>query len=242
MKSVLILGGHRSGTSCLAGSLQQHGLYLGEVFERNSHNLKGNRENAEIMRLNNSLLEYNEGSWDNPPQAMKWSADHASCRDQIVAKFCRSGYPLWGFKDPRTLLTLDFWLDGLSGCSLRFAGSFRHPAAVANSLMLRNSMAIDSGLHLWKIYNSKLLQKQKEIGFEIIHFDAESLSYQRSLARVLEKIGIAADTNIPDVFFDKDLIHNGASHLDGLPKDVGEIYSELLQIFNFQELARHETR
>jgi len=30
-QAVLILGMHRSGTSCLAGSLQEAGLYLGEV-------------------------------------------------------------------------------------------------------------------------------------------------------------------------------------------------------------------
>lgn len=214
MTSVLILGVHRSGTSCLAGSLQQHGLFLGDVFERNSHNLRGNRENAEIMQLNNTLLWYNDGSWDNPPQSIKWNADHVLCRDKIIAKFCQSGYPFWGFKDPRTLLTLDFWLDGLTDCSVRFAGSFRHPGAVARSLMLRNNMPIDTGLQLWKLYNSKLLQKQKEIGFELIHFDSEGPSYQKSLARILKKIGIANNTKIPNFFFDNDLIHNNVNSLD----------------------------
>ena len=53
---ILILGMHRSGTSCLAGSLQQQGVYLGEVHEWNPHNLKGNRENPHIMALNEGLL------------------------------------------------------------------------------------------------------------------------------------------------------------------------------------------
>jgi len=45
-ETVAILGMHRSGTSCLAGSLQELGLYLGEVYDQNPHNPRGNRENA----------------------------------------------------------------------------------------------------------------------------------------------------------------------------------------------------
>ncbi len=44
-KTVLILSMHRSGTSCLAGSLQQGGMYLGDVYEHSPHNIKGNRGN-----------------------------------------------------------------------------------------------------------------------------------------------------------------------------------------------------
>lgn len=45
--TVLILGMHRSGTSCLAGSLQEAGLYLGEVNTAAPHNAKGNRESRD---------------------------------------------------------------------------------------------------------------------------------------------------------------------------------------------------
>ena len=46
---VLVLGMHRSGTSCLAGSLQQAGLELGDVFTSNPFNKKGNREHRDVM-------------------------------------------------------------------------------------------------------------------------------------------------------------------------------------------------
>ena len=42
--AVVILGMHRSGTSCLTGSLQDKGLYLGQVSQRGTFNKKGNRE------------------------------------------------------------------------------------------------------------------------------------------------------------------------------------------------------
>ncbi len=67
MTAIAILGMHRSGTSCLAGSLQQAGLYLGEVVEQAPHKKRGNRESLVIRSLNDRLLEENGGAWDSPP-------------------------------------------------------------------------------------------------------------------------------------------------------------------------------
>jgi len=44
-RPMLILGMHRSGTSCLAGCLQAAGLISGEVNIQAMYNAKGNREN-----------------------------------------------------------------------------------------------------------------------------------------------------------------------------------------------------
>lgn len=63
---VMVLGMHRSGTSCLTGLLQQTGLELGDVVTEAPHNKKGNRENLDIMRLNDDVLAHSRGSWDRP--------------------------------------------------------------------------------------------------------------------------------------------------------------------------------
>ena len=49
MKTIAILGMHRSGTSCLTGCLQQMGLNLGKVSDFNEYNLKGNKEDDKII-------------------------------------------------------------------------------------------------------------------------------------------------------------------------------------------------
>ena len=67
---------HRSGTSCLAGSLQESDVYFGDVSLENKYNKKGNRENIKIMNLNEKILSHNNGSWDEPPIEMKWTDDH----------------------------------------------------------------------------------------------------------------------------------------------------------------------
>src|SRR5438093_2130947 len=108
MPALCVLGMHRSGTSCLMGCLQNAGLFVGEVVESAPHNLKGNRENLEVRALNEAILECSAGSWKEPPKKLVWNKTHEWRRDQIIAVLS-SGGPMWGFKDPRTLLTLDFW-------------------------------------------------------------------------------------------------------------------------------------
>src|SRR3954462_4719838 len=107
---VVILGMHRSGTSCLAGTLQDCGLYLGEVYEWRPFNLKGNRENQRIMDVNDAVLNLSDGAWNRPPTQLRWDDACSAERDAIVRGMREASTGPWGFKDPRTLLTLPFWL------------------------------------------------------------------------------------------------------------------------------------
>src|SRR6266446_4453200 len=146
---IAVLGMHRSGTSCLVGLLEQAGVFLGEVSRKNPSNLKGNGENPRIMALHEELLRINGGSWDAPPETVVWPRELKTRRDGIIGDY--RGAPLWGFKDPRTLLALDGWLEALPG--LQFVGIFRHPLSVAESLERRNGFSLEKGLRLWSAYN-----------------------------------------------------------------------------------------
>ena len=84
---IVILGMHRSGTSCLAGTLQEAGLYLGEVHTENPFNRKGNRENPSIMALHEDILAHSEGSWHQPPAGCHWLQQHIARRDTIIASY-----------------------------------------------------------------------------------------------------------------------------------------------------------
>ena len=158
---IIILGMHRSGTSCLAGSLEEAGLYLGDVKRENSDNLKGNRENRGIMELQEAILNHHRpvpcgpcAAWHLPPKAeLDWTTEFEAERDRIVAAFPKDRP--WGFKDPRTVFTLPGWLRVLP--SARLVGSFRHPMAVALSLKKRNNFEFEFSLGLWQAYNSRLL-------------------------------------------------------------------------------------
>ena len=70
-----VLGMHRSGTSCLTGSLEEAGLHMGDIHTWNPHNLKGNRENQKIVDINDQVLASAGAAWDNPPDTdISWRA------------------------------------------------------------------------------------------------------------------------------------------------------------------------
>jgi hypothetical protein len=172
-RAILIVGMHRSGTSCLAGSLQQRGLHLGDVQESSLHNRKGNRESLRIMHLNEALLVHGGGSWDRLPEEITWTGEHAAERDAIISMLeSGSVTGCWGFKDPRTLATLPFWYDGIDG-AVTLVGSFRAPTLVARSLHARGRMPYEAGYELWRIYNVLLLQQFQQRPFPLVCFDLD---------------------------------------------------------------------
>ena len=64
----------------------------------------------EVMKLNNRLLQYNKGDWDNPPDKVNWDDSHLEDIDKLIMQLgnnCSSKH--WGFKDPRILLIYPFW-------------------------------------------------------------------------------------------------------------------------------------
>jgi hypothetical protein len=231
---VIILGMHRSGTSSLAGCLQQRGLYLGNVIQKSPHNPKGNRENPDIMRLNESVLEGSGGSWDRPPQMITWNREQIHERDGIVESYLRHSSK-FGFKDPRTLLTLPFWEDSL--LPTRYVGTFRHPLLAAKSLNARNGMPISHGLMLWKEYNKRLLSYYSIYKFPIVSFDATLHEYLLSIDRIASYLNLEKDgTNGNDLFFDESLRKEALDGAVVLPEDVMELYSELNAIYRDQRV------
>ena len=82
---VMVVGMHRSGTSFLTGSLQQAGLELGKFSAWNPHNLKGNRENLDIVAFNDAVLNARGFAWDNPPTSrILWtSEEYVQARELI---------------------------------------------------------------------------------------------------------------------------------------------------------------
>jgi len=221
---IAILGMHRSGTSCLAGSLQAKGLFLGEVHEWNEHNRKGNRENEAIASLNEELLNYNKASWHQPAVVTRWTRAHRKARDRIIAEFAQAGVECWGFKDTRATFTYPFWRDALP--DLKPVGTFRHPLLVAQSLNKRDNMPVDYAIGLWCQYNRQLLDLHGLKPFPLISFDLNAADY---IGRIEAMV---AGLNLPDpagaAFLDHTLKTSSAElAADALTTDAQEIYAKL---------------
>src|SRR5690349_2140036 len=83
---ICVLGMHRSGTSCLAGSLEQQGLFLGDVNTSAPWNKRGNRERFDVMNLQEDVLKGSGGSWEQPPSAVEWSPEQYDRARGILAE------------------------------------------------------------------------------------------------------------------------------------------------------------
>lgn len=225
MTVVAILGMHRSGTSCLAGSLEAWGLPLGEVMTSSKHNKLGNRENPDIFRLHEAVLADNGGSWQNPLTVTKWRAERLDALRAIIEKHS-SG--LWGFKDPRTLFLLDGWYSVIPRSRFRYVATFRHPMAVARSLNVRNGMSIDQGLELWRSYNQRLLSLMEDRKIHLVDFDVSGSTYSRRIAATCQ--GLDLNLEEPEVpFRDATLIsHHQTTCEAKLDRRVVQTYEKLL--------------
>lgn len=233
METIIILGMHRSGTSCLTGCLQQFGLNLGAVSDFNEYNLKGNKEDDSIGLLNEQVLKHNSGTWRNPPKDnLKWTIDHEKIRDKILKNYSKLSNPI-GFKDPRMIFTLPFWQQKLN--NIKFIGSFRHPLNVAQSLYARKNIRIETndGLKLWCSYNSQLLKLQNKYNFDLVNFDLDPKNYLSQVKQKAENINLNTINGCSD-FFDDSLRNQIITKDNTLncPDEVMLIYNELLRISN----------
>jgi hypothetical protein len=213
-RCVLILGMHRSGTSLLAGTLGAAGLYLGRVLDAPfSLNPTGLQEPEVLIRMHEDLLEANGGAWHDPPAQVVWGRLHCTVRDLFIES--RAGRPLWGFKEPRTLLVAEGWIEALPAWTA--VGIFRHPAEVVASLAHRNGFAPDRARALWCAYNRRLLSLQQRHGFPVVEFSADPARMRPGLSRALAWLGLPEPA--AGRLFDAGLPrHTAASEAEAVPQ------------------------
>lgn len=227
-EAIIILGMHRSGTSCLTGCLKDYGLQLGDVSSYNKYNQKGNQEDRNIFRLNEAILKSNNGSWSSPPrQELVWDNNLLNKRKQVLDSYSLLKKP-WGIKDPRMLFTYLFWKDVLPSHSL--VGSIRHPLAVAKSLEERKNLSVplEKGFKLWQSYNKRLLKLYERYGFPIIDFDLPNEKYIEKLQDLASLLNLKP--NKQKEFFDSTLRNQKQYSRGDCPRNLLNLYDKLQKI------------
>lgn len=210
---------HRSGTSCLAGCLEDLGLSLGEVNTAAPHNLKGNRENPRFWPVHDAVLARVGAAWDAPPTVpVAWTPAEIAELRAVLSDYDALPRP-WGFKDPRATLLLDGWFEVFP--DLRLVGSIRHPLAVAGSLQARNGFERDRSLGLWSAYNIAMLRWSGYGLIAVIDYDAPD--YEARVRAVAADLGLDATAPMP--FRDGDLTHQRSA--DPVPASVADLWAEL---------------
>ena len=156
-RTFVVLGMHRSGTSLLAGGLQAMDIDMGKkLLPASPFNPKGHFENEDFVKLNDEILQAAGGSWDNPPTEEAILSVRQQFDDKIKKTVEKHQKKLWGWKDPRTTLTIKLYLPYLEHPF--FITCFRKSEEVALSLYRRDKMPKQKGIQLAKIYNDRLLK------------------------------------------------------------------------------------
>lgn len=194
---ICITGMHRSGTSSTAQLLYRCGVYLGdesELFAAGPANPDGYWENGRFVSINNRVFEAYRGGWDLPPDLEEGWQDSEKVAGlkaeagELVREF--EGDGIWGWKDPRSSLTMPFWLDLLPEAKVVI--SLRNPLEVALSLRKRGNSSLAFGLNLWTIYSQRLLDALRPDQYIVTHYGAYFYRPQDELRRVLDFLGMPA--------------------------------------------------
>lgn len=239
---VCVTGMHRAGTSVTSKLLNVLGVYLGpqrELIEaRGENNPKGFYENRAFVRLNAELLQSAGGIWKQPPSLPPgWERDpaleHVRERAAAMLESTFGGAPLWGWKDPRSALTLPFWQTLLP--NMRYVVCVRNPLDVAASLARRNQIPRAQAYDVWLRYLVASIIHTAGKPRMFVFFEDYFEDWRPQVARLAEFIGHPERARRPDVaglvsdWLEADLWHHRSEPLDalrdpGLPVQLKSLY------------------
>jgi hypothetical protein len=221
---ISIIGMHRSGTSALAGALHKMGADLGRESSWRrpaADNPRGFFEHAAVVDLNNDVFAAFGGTWSSPPPLPPgWVEDERldELRDraeQLAAEMSERMV----VKDPRLSLVQPLW-ENIGNVSASVL-CLRHPAAVANSLLVRNRFTIDQSLFLSFRYNAAATLNCPEA--LVVEYESLVTDPVPQLTRVANHIGLEVSTKTVEAAagtVHRSMVHHESSELPESPIGV----------------------
>lgn len=159
MKTVVVIGMHSSGTSLVSSILDALGVQMNYNPTAKVRWYK-NFEDSDFVKLNIQILNKSGGEWKNVPDYERVSklSENAVLMAKI-SKLVRtkSNGRLWGFKDPRTALTIQLIHPFL--IEPGYIRVTRPYNEIAQSIMKRGGSAMtskDRWINLARDYNSHI--------------------------------------------------------------------------------------
>jgi len=239
---IIILGMHRSGTSTISGILHLNKIIMGtyqNFWPRPLiQNPKGFYENYEFRKINDAILNnsgYDVESLKSEIPKIKLNDKIRRKMSKIIKEYC-SKYSIWGWKDPRTCLTIMEWFKMIEDLNLenqvKIVFVSRRAISVARSLKKRNNLSLDMGLSLWESYSSSALQFCKTVNIPIFYCSFENIleSPQSVCIPLFEFLNKDLDLKIINKFVDKKISKNNkgedfpqSNSIDDLEQEIQKL-------------------
>jgi hypothetical protein len=251
MRSCLVMGSGRSGTSLLAGMIIRAGYFGGDtLWPANSANPKGFYEDAEVNGINERLLEpvtdggIRQRMRRTPPAfatGQRWLAQvpvdtttacaNGKLTNRIVALTEQRPFCL---KDPRFCYTLPSWRPFVADAA--FLCIFREPSTTVRSILREcaereylASLQIDEtdAYAVWTLMYRHILEKHRPEGdWLFLHYD--QLIDGSRVHRLEELLGSSTDAS-----FAESALRRSQPDPTRVPHDAVEIYEQLCELAEF---------
>jgi hypothetical protein len=218
----------------VARLLHECGLALGPQTDlgfSNRHNPGGHYENLSFVKLNEEIINQLGGSWSNPPNfpaGWAFTSEANAFVERGEKLLDRFGHENWGWKDPRSSLTIDFWQRLIP--DLRVVICLRSPIDVTRSLFVRGDLQTPSQFQLWLTYYRHLVSTTRAANRLVTHYQSYFHNPQAELRRVLTWL----DLDVSDEEIEQACPHVSADwrHHQSLTSDLtGEVSNEVLSLY-----------
>lgn len=200
-RAIVVLGMHRSGTSAIARGVAALGVHLGNDFlDAQPENPTGYWEDRGIVDLNERVLEALGLTWDalaaiEPRRFGGWRMWklRSEARRYLRRRFAHE--PLWGFKDPRTIRLLPFWLRVLREANVddAYLLAIRNPASVAASLHARQKMDAETAQRLWLVNVVPFLGELDGKLLSVVDYDLLMRDPSGQLERIAQRLRLSGN-------------------------------------------------
>ncbi len=147
-----------------------------DMVSKHWSNPLGHFEDSAFVELNDAILRHAGGRWDDPPSEEAILAQAVGFSEAIQQAIKERNQGVWGWKDPRTSLTIPTIASHLD--HVQYIICRRAPDAIAASLYRRNRMPIAQGLQLGDIYARRIQSFFRENA----ELDSLDVSYEDILA------------------------------------------------------------
>lgn len=210
---VIVAGMHRTGTSALAGMLHHNGIMMGHAEDfyppPMKENPKGFFENVRFRRINDALLNgngYRVKSFDPDVPVIKTTMIDTRLQMIRLIDQYDSKHAAWGWKDPRTCLTMNVWLGLLEQMGLIGTVAVLVPCRatkdVAASMLRRGNKGTHTQFEdLARTYNKRLLVSLTEynVQFKTVDFEKFMLKTEFVVSGISKFLGYPiTDTTFVD--------------------------------------------